>query len=290
MGDILYKQIQKRFGRLNADPVSRLRAQMKMACWIAEVGMVLQGKRVLEVGTGHMPIVPVGFFLCGAESVTTVDLHRRLDVALFRKSLEWMACNKSCLENIYSGVVAPTLLSQRFALIEKMYKTPLQFLKEADIRYLAPADAAAMAIPEKSVDFHISNTVLEHISKDVIKDIFCEAKRILKKEGTAIHFIDLSDHFQHQDNSIKKIHFLKFPDKEWLKIAGNQFGYCNRLRVSDYLSLFDELLFVVMKNESNIDSGSVHALKNGFIVDDKFIHKDIEDICLMNLDIMLRLT
>jgi len=40
----------------------------------------VEGKTFFEVGTGHNPIVPIGFFLCGAEKIVTVDLHRRLDL------------------------------------------------------------------------------------------------------------------------------------------------------------------------------------------------------------------
>jgi len=71
-----------------------------------------------------------------------------------------------------------------------------------NVQYLAPADAANTNLLDNSIDYHISTNVLEHISYEVIRNIFIEAKRILKDKGVAIHFIDLSDHFQHQDNSI----------------------------------------------------------------------------------------
>ena len=40
-----------------------------------------------------------------------------------------------------------------------------------------------------------------------------------------MHFVDLSNHFQHQDQSITRINFLKFSDLEWNRIAGNEFAY-----------------------------------------------------------------
>jgi len=76
------------------------------------------------------------------------------------------------------------------------------FFKMENVQYLAPADAANTNLLDNSIDYHISTNVLEHISYEVIRNIFIEAKRILKDKGVAIHFIDLSDHFQHQDNSI----------------------------------------------------------------------------------------
>ena len=70
------------------------------------------------------------------------------------------------------------------------------------------------------MDYHISTTVFEHIPRADIARILKEAKRILKKGGVAIHFIDLSDHFQHQDKSITRINFLRYSDEEWDKIGG----------------------------------------------------------------------
>jgi ubiquinone/menaquinone biosynthesis C-methylase UbiE len=79
-------------------------------------------------------------------------------------------------------------------------------------------------LPDACVDYHISNNVFEHILKADITRILKEIIRILKKDGIAIHFIDLIDHFQHQGSGITKINFLRYSEKEWDKIAGNQFA------------------------------------------------------------------
>jgi len=130
--------------------------------------------------------------------------------------------------------------------------------------------------------------VLEHISYEVIRNIFIEAKRILKDKGIAIHFIDLSDHFQQQDNSISRINFLRFSDNEWSYIAGNQFAYCNRLRVNDYLNLFNELKFDIVHVEKTIDKNSMDKIQDGFQINEKFNSYNLEDICTMSLKIKLR--
>ncbi|MBE9569439.1 MAG: hypothetical protein IMF11_02320, partial [Proteobacteria bacterium] len=71
-GGGIYRFIQKAFGRLKADPMARIPAQVEMARWILDMGKGLEGKRFFEVGTGHCPVVPIGFFLCGAEKIVTV--------------------------------------------------------------------------------------------------------------------------------------------------------------------------------------------------------------------------
>lgn len=110
-----------------------------------------------------------------------------------------------------------------------------------------------------------------------------EAKRILKKDGTAIHFIDLSDHFQHQNKSITSINFLRYSEKGWDNIAGNEFAYCNRLRASDYLALFEESGFDVCRKEVREDKKARRSMENGFIINERFRDYSVDDLCATGL-------
>lgn len=115
-----------------------------------------------------------------------------------------------------------------------------------------------------------------------------EAKRILKKNGIAIHLIDLSDHFQHQDKSITSINFLRYSEKEWDRIAGNEFAYCNRLRASDYLTLFEELGFDVCRYEIQEDDEARQRLEDGFQVDERFGDRSISDLCITQVRVVVK--
>lgn len=127
----------------------------------------------------------------------------------------WMAENRDEICGYYDAVAEKKVFIELMNLIEKLRYRPKKLLSEANIVYLAPADASNTDLSDNSIDYHISTTVLEHISRCDIERILVEAKRILKNDGAALHFIDLSDHFQHQDLSITKINFLRYSDKEW---------------------------------------------------------------------------
>jgi len=284
----IYRFIQKTFGRLKADPMSRIPAQIEMVRWIFDMGGKVEGKTFFEVGTGYCPIVPIGFFLCGAKEVVTVDLHRRLDIGILEKSLEWMAENRDEICGYYAGVAERAVFDERMNLIERLKEMPEKFLSEANIQYIAPADAADIGLPDASVDYHISTTVFEHIPKEDIARILKEAKRILKKDGIPIHFIDLSDHFQHQDRSITSINFLRYSEKEWTKIAGNQFAYCNRLRASDYLALFREAGFDVCRCDTEEDDEARQSLVGRFTVNEKFREYTVDDLSTTQLRVALK--
>jgi SAM-dependent methyltransferase len=288
-GDKIYKYGQKHYGQLRVDPTVRLSAQVEMLRWLAKAGMPAAGKRYLEVGTGHIPVVPIGFYLAGADQTITVDLNRRIDWPLTRETLEWMATHRSELTALYSEeTVAREVFDERFAKLIASKENPREFLQQARIKYLAPGDAANTHLPSESVDCHYSMTVLEHIPEVTLRDILLEAKRILKPDGFALHFIDPSDHFQHQDSTITPINFLKYSDEDWNRIAGNQFAYCNRLRASDFLNLIAETNLNVVRSETRINEQSKNILGQGFTIDDKFRHYSTDDLCTTTLNVLLK--
>ena len=288
IGGVLYKFLQKKFGRLTSDPLPNIKKQIEIANWLHQYNFPIEGKIFFEVGTGHNAIMPIGFFLSGAKGVITLDLYRRLDYNIMKNSLFYLANNRNLIESLYFNEAMSTMLNERLDLLLKYWSTPRQFIKMANIQYLAPADAANTNLLNNSVDYHISTNVLEHIPYEIIRNIFIEAKRILKDKGIAIHFIDLSDHFQHQDNSISRINFLRFSDNDWTNIAGNQFAYCNRLRATDYLTLFNELKFDIVHVEKLIDENSMNQIQDGFKINEKFNSYNLEDICTTSLKIMLK--
>ena len=286
-GETLYRFAQKKVGRLTSNPTARIPDQIKLASWLLENGFKIEGREFLEVGTGHLPILPIGFFLAGAHSVITMDLHRRLDFGLLRESLQYFSEHRSEIQPIYEQLGANSDLDNRFKTIDQLWQSPSSFLEAANILYSAPADATDTRLPAASVDYHFSYTVLEHIPEESLRTLFSEATRILADGGVVVHSVDTSDHFQHTDPTITKINFLQFSDEEWDKIAGNEFCYHNRLRLSDYLTLFEEF-FQVVSLETNIDEESVRAVTSGFPLSDRFKRYSLEDICCSSFHIMLR--
>ena len=277
------------FGDLRAQPERRLVAQIEMARWLRQYQLPVANARLVEVGTGHIPVVPIGFYLAGAESTVTVDINRRIDWALTRDTLEWIAANREKLQKLYAGdVTQSATFGQRFDVLVASKAQPKRFLEKAGIEYLAPKDAAKTGLPAGSVHCHYSMTVLEHIPEAALCDILAEAGRILAPGGVALHFIDTSDHFQHQDRSIERINFLRYSDDEWRRLAGNQFGYCNRMRASDLLRLASSVGLIAVRTEIDIDERSKEALRAGFPLAERFARYERDDLCATELRVMWR--
>ena len=248
----LYMHMQKRFGRLDGDPMSRFPIAADLAKTIIEF-LPFRGLRMMEIGTGHVPQVPLAFYLLGAAETSTYDLNRRMEEETSLRSIDFVVSQTDRCAGLLSssGVSSVEDIARRARALE--HHTFAESLNIAGIRYHAPANAAQTGLPSQSVDCVYSVTTFEHIAASPLQEILKETARILTPDGIGIHLIDLSDHFAHTDASISRANFLRYSDWQWQQIAGNSFQYCNRLRAPEYLSLFRQAGLEILRWKPKVD-------------------------------------
>lgn len=116
------------------------------------------------------------------------------------------------------------------------------------IEYRAPADAGQTGLPSESIDLVVTTSVLEHVPEPQIRRLLAECHRVVKQGSLMSHVIDYSDHYSHSDPSIGPYNFLKFSDEEWMRFNPD-LHFQNRLRHIDYRKLFEDLGFVVLRDD-----------------------------------------
>lgn len=261
--ETIYYLLQSNLGvfRKAPDPMPNLR---DAAGVLAELPFPIAGKRVMEVGTGRRVDMPLAYFLAGAASTDTVDLYRYLRPELVLGSARTILANAGEIRTLFSPFSDVSAINERLARLAQV--TTFNELSAATgIRYHAPADARHTSLPAASIDLHFSYTVFEHIPGDVLTGILVEARRVLRPgTGIACHHIDMSDHFVQVDDSISKVNFLRYEDREWAKYNDNQFAYHNRLRARDYEQIYRDAGHEIVKRIDWIDEPSVTAIKTGF--------------------------
>ncbi|HEY0376149.1 MAG TPA: class I SAM-dependent methyltransferase [Pyrinomonadaceae bacterium] len=288
LSDQIYYAMQRTVGSLKpgrSNPLEWFDAALSMVAWLKGAGARVEGRRFLEVGTGHYPNVPVGLWLCGAGEVVTVDLNTYLTDALCSQTVEFVRGNREAVAKAFGVEAEAPLFQERLGQLAGLRGGAgvRELLELAHIKYLAPADAAKLDFPDGSFDFHVSHAVFEHIPADTIAAILAEARRLLKPEGLLMHIIDPSDHFSHDDPSITAVNFLQFSDREWRRWAGNKFMYHNRLRASEYGELFGRAGVHILRQSEAVDEPSLRALRNGFRLDEKFRQIGPEELAVSGL-------
>ena len=282
----VYYAVQRLFGGLRKgrnNPVDRFAAAVRIVEAIDRAGQSITGKRFLEVGTGHLANVPTALWLMGAGETVTVDVNRYFSQTLMAESTEYLRRHVEEVSSLFGARAHDSDFRRRLQKLLEFSGSAAELLAMMNVRYLCPCDATALPVPDDSFDFHISNTVLEHIPPVVLSGILREAKRVLANDGMVVHIVDLSDHFSHDDGSISAVHFLKYKDEEWTRIAGNRFMYQNRLRAPDYLEIFREAGVSLLEVESIVDERSFKSLDDGFSVDSRFATLSREELATTEL-------
>lgn len=177
----------------------------------------IEGATAVEIGTGWLGAGIVTLAVFGARHIYSFDNQPHL--RLLGRLIETAQQNIDRVSSA-SGI-GRHIIEDR--------------LKSLHVTYVAPGDASHTNLPNDSVDLIYSYGVLEHVPVDVLKAIGVESKRILKPTGRTFHYIGMHDHFA------GGVRFLQYPDWVYDALFCHRVHYHNRLRLSDYLALFDAI-------------------------------------------------
>jgi hypothetical protein len=125
------------------------------------------------------------------------------------------------------------------------------------LEYIAPCGCVRLPVADCSVDLVYSRAVLEHLPPSLIEGAFLESRRVLTESGVMCHFIDPSDHLEHRDKRISRIHFLRFSDAVFRLMCLNTLNYHNRMRHSEYAHMLELAGFEIVEQERKIDPCAV---------------------------------
>lgn len=203
---MLNRQIVIKPGLETTDPaaaVGRYRAEL------ARHGRALDGARVLDFGYGGHLGTAAALLEAGAAHVYALDKYARLDHA--RNAALLQRYGKYLVE--YDETV----------LLKPEYGT----LIHQDLgAYTAQAGPFA-------ADVVLSSSVFEHIQRSEIDATTASLRAITAPEGIHLHYIDLRDHYFAYPFAM-----LAYSEAVWRRFF-NPSVNLNRLRVPDYLTLFE---------------------------------------------------
>lgn len=107
-------------------------------------------------------------------------------------------------------------------------------------QYLTAGLQSLKTIPSHSVDFIISQAVLEHVRLAEFVETMSELWRILKPGGINSHRVDIKDHLGGALNN------LRFSEHTWEAAWFSEAGfYTNRIRFKEMLEIFEQVGFSV---------------------------------------------
>ena len=236
----------------------------------------LRGITVLELGTGWHPVVPIGFFLSGADQIYTVDISELTDREKVLDTIDIFLRYQKDGRLASFCKVAPERLAVLETIATRRASYDWEQIKEAlNLQYLV-VDARKLPLENQTIDLITSNNTFEHVYADVLKDILLSFKRVLNPNGLMSHFIDMSDHFAHLDRSITIYNFLQFSEQQW-SLIDNSVQPQNRWRIPQFRELYQELGLPITEELNR--EGDLEALKS-VQIHSSFQKMSLEDLAV----------
>ncbi|MBC8046316.1 MAG: hypothetical protein H7Y00_05935 [Fimbriimonadaceae bacterium] len=201
----------------------------------------------LELGTGWYPIVPIGLYLAGAETIYSADIKSTITAKKIQLTIKKILDydNENKLQQYIPGQYA-----ERIITLKEIYNSKLneeQMFSRLHIKTIV-GDITKSDLQQTSIHLINSNNTFEHIPPVILKTILEYFRKIIHADGVMSHFIDLSDHFSHSDTSISNYNFLKFSETQW-KLIDNTIQPQNRLRIPEYRKLLQETKWLIVEEE-----------------------------------------
>jgi SAM-dependent methyltransferase len=288
-GDRIHHLLQRRVGGL-AD--FGRECDIKVDDWRIMMGHLqaanarIDGGTLLEMGTGWYPTFPLCLYLAGAARVYTVDLNRLLRSEMTIALAERLANHVALIAQISGKPEAAVAERQRAVAAALRGGASIGAATDGVIDYRAPGDAARTELPASSVDVLFSNSVLEHVPRDVIEACFREAMRILRPGAIVFHSVNCGDHYAYFDRSIDQLHYLQYSEAEWAK-WNNSFLYQNRLRAIDLTAMARKQGFVIEIDTSRANPERLRQLDR-IRVDPYFAHYSRDQLAITSIDFVGR--
>ena len=250
---------------------------------LESLGFQVEGRRLLEIGTGWDAIAPIYLSIMGAK-VTTMDVYRHLRATSYsRKAIaafvEVIGEDRKCRANAEQMA--------RLYSFSRSGGSYEQLLAELDIEYLAPLgdDHLVQACGRSVFDACFSIGVLEHVARGDLTTLLEQQALVLKPGGVVYHAIGLGDHFTSVDPSITFLNFVQLEETAWNRwLCGGRLGYHNRLRRSDFMRLFRKTGWDVVWHKARVDDKALDDLMSGRLsIATCFAGYDYEDLATWRL-------
>lgn len=199
---------------------------------LQESNIDLKGLKVVELGSGWIPILPYQLIFEGnAKSVDTYDINEHYNCKEIKK-----------LNDYYSKHYTINLEKKGKHKIHKA------------LTYYPRTNICDGKLEE--VDLVVSRFVLEHVPAVNIKEIHDFFSATLRSGSYVLQLISPSDHRSYSDSSLSSQDFLKYSQEKWDKIQ-TKFDYHNRLRLPQYLELFENDFEIVFLEHTTTNTNSI---------------------------------
>ncbi len=209
---------------------------------IFEPGQI-QYLSALEIGTGRHLAVPLILRFLGMREITTVDAQDMLLIGQIKSMAFAIANNPELISfarshqaDVDEGRALFASLEAEVTMKSLLNRLGIRFISNVDLRSTSAVSALECPVP----DLIFSNNVLEHIPANHLTKILLSLSRVFVNKKQ-LHIVDLGDHFADVMPDLHPLHNYRYKSLVWTLLSDNRYLYTNRLTLTDYDSLLQNI-------------------------------------------------
>ena len=214
---------------------------------IARLGLVHDGDRLLELGTGwvHWDSLIIRLFY---------DVRITLFDVWDNRGLAALKARCAALDTLFDRTFAPTpAQAERAHALLRAISQVASFdalYRLLGWEYVVQPDGELTGLSSGAYNAVYSCNVLEHVRRDSLPAYVADMARVLAPGGYAFHTIDLTDHMQAYAPAASPKEYLRYSEAEWQRRYTSQIAYFNRVQAPEWLQLFEDAGFELLEEEA----------------------------------------
>jgi len=247
--------------------------------------LIPPGGSVLDVGTGWYHHDAFLLYLVGDYKIYLFDVEDKAKIINIKNYLNYLLENMDLIVselNIESNDVLSKIekllhMDSREDIYEACNFIPC-ITKKTDTPFL----------PENSIDFMVSNCVLNHIPVDILVPELKSLSKILKNEGYMYFLLGHDDHWTFHDRSANQFNYYRYSDTYYKLMFETKFEFQNRLVKKEWLKIFEQCELEVIDYYAHINEESKKQIANLPHIDSRFAKYPLEELAIIYSYILLR--
>ena len=242
------------------------------------------GGTVLDIGTGWFHHDAFLLHLAGDYRIHLFDIEDKARIEYIRNYLENLLRN--------SELVAAKLeidKSEARSKLERLLAlgTREEIYEACDFVPCITDEVAEPFLPEETIDFMVSNCVLNHIPPALLGTELRTLRRMLKPDGRMYHLLGHDDHWTFHDRSVNRFNYYRYSDRYYRRLFETKLEYQNRMVKQEWLRLFDRLDLEVEDYFALIDDTSRREITELPKIDERFAGYPLEELAIIHSYVLL---
>jgi hypothetical protein len=245
---------------------------------------VPDGARIMEIGTGWFHHDAMLLYLVGDFETYLFDIEDKADLR-YIKNFGRTLMRDSALVSRKLGVSEATIHTRLERVLRHDSRARLYTMLNwvpVITRYVSHP-----FFPRQSIDFMLSNCVVNHIPPAILEPELVALREILRDDGAMYHLIGHDDHWAFHDRSANMFNFYRYSD-QYYALLFESLEYHNRMVVAEWREVFDRCGLEAEEWYRHATDESWQAIRSLPGLDRRFAEHPIEDLATKYSYVLLR--